>query len=304
MSVGENLYTVDPFTGAFETEVTRMSTSGSYLPNVSNTMYYDDIDMRSDGRLFTIESGQTGNGFGRQEPDTLMLSTEDARNTLQRNDTGITFYRRDPNNANALQRDPNGGIQFEAIVNDWNLDRRNIYAVGNAYPSLSELDYENLMYVLDPSGVAYTHPNIPPRASGAREYSGEKIPLGRLYTAPTLVLGPATQTAPAYDADSAGGLYYTDMDIEDGEWIDISDGTTTARFEFEFGRDYFLDPDGPDGIRDGQFFTVTTGTGTRRFEFDTGPGHAGLGQFHQWDPVQNLGLCESQRRRQYRQRSI
>ena len=292
VSVGETLYTVNPFTGAFQTEVTSMNPN-TFLPGVGDRLFYDDIDMRNDGRLFTIQSGQTGNGMGLQEPDTLMLSTENARNVLQQNDTGITFYRRDPNNANALQRDPNGGIQFEAIVHDHDNTRRNIYAVGTADDSLPELAYENLMYVLNPAGEAYTHPNIlnGSRASGAREYSGEKIPLGRLYTAPTIVVGPATQSSPAYTSASAGGTYYTDMDIEDGEWFTVTDGSTTARFEFDLGREYFLDPGGASKIFDGHYFTVTSlgAAQPTSFEFNSGPVLRRTGTFANGDTFQISG---------------
>ena len=273
VSIGENLYTVDPFTGAFETEVTSQYTN-TRLPNVSDYLFYDDIDMRNDGTLFTIESGNTNNSFGRQEPDVLVLSTEDARNAEQRTDTGITYYRRVPTNANALERDPYGGIQFEAMVHDWDNIDRNIYAIGTARDSLG-LGYENLMYVLDPRGVAYTHPSILSGvyASGAREYSGEKVPLGQLYTAPTIVASPATQASGPYTSAS-GSPYYTQNDIRDGEWFYVNDGTDAALFEFDLGREFFLDHnDGVNAVRDGDSFTITTLAGgvEHTFVFDSGP---------------------------------
>ena len=282
VSIGENLYTVDPFTGAMETEVTSMLYN-TRLPGAGDLLFYDDIDMRNDGTLFTVESGQTGSGFGRQEPDVLVLSTEDARNAEQRTDTGITFYERVPTAPTSLRRDANGGIQFEAVVNDYSNDRRNLYAVGTARASLGELDYTNLMYVLNPTGQAYTHPSIlyGSLASGAREYSGEKVPLGRLFTAPTILAGSATQDVPSYN-HAAGTGYYTDGDIEDGEWFELFDGTSTARFEFDLGREFFLDDDsGVSAIRDGQSFTVTPRGGgtTQRFIFDSGPVLLGAANF-------------------------
>ena len=273
VSIGENLYTVDPFTGAFETEVTSQN-AGTRLPGVGNYLFYDDIDMRNDGTLFTVESGRTGVGLGLQNPDVLVLSTEDATNAEQRTATDITFYRVNPTTPTALQTDPNGGIQFEAMVHDYNNFYRNIYAVGTASDALG-LGYENLMYVLDSTGEAYTHPLITAgqREGGARTYSGEKVPLGQLYTAPTIIVSAATQSAAPYTA-ALDGSFYTRNDIRDGESFTVDDGTTSQTFEFDFGQEFFLDdPAGVNAIRDYESSTVGHSfmIGSQEFRFDSGP---------------------------------
>ena len=64
VNIGGDLYTVDPFTGAAETDVTDYDGDPTNdLPGAaSGSVWYNDIAMRSDGRLYTVTGGPNGGG--------------------------------------------------------------------------------------------------------------------------------------------------------------------------------------------------------------------------------------------------
>jgi len=211
-----DLYTVDPFTGATETDVTDWS--DAYLPGSPNTVYHD-IAMRNDGRLMTITQGPGGDFTPRYRE----FDTGNANNLLLDTDTGINIIRRDPNNPNALQNDPNNSLYVEAMVhyyaNTGNLGRH-VLVVGNV-PSpdlgLSGLTSgHNLVYLLNPNGNAVNHPliNAGVLSSGDRLFSNI-VPVGQLFTSPTLIVDAATKTEPPYQFPTPPEPQF--RDIEDGE---------------------------------------------------------------------------------------
>ncbi|NQT17281.1 MAG: hypothetical protein HQ582_31290, partial [Planctomycetes bacterium] len=267
------LYTVNPFTGEFQTDVTS-TYSGTHLPSTTTTYDYRDIAMRNDGQLYSISAGGTGGGpgSGADQPDYRRFNLEDARNVVSSTATGITFYEVNlPTAPTAHRVDAGGGINLEAMVHDWDDTRRNVYAVGNGTQSPSGPpdghEWKNLMYVFDSNGVAYTHRTIAVGGArgGARSISGAKIPLGRLYSAPSIIAGAVTQSSPPFLPDHPAGIdgAYTDMDIEDGEWFSVN----MNQFEFDSGYDIMLDSTAADVIYDGDTIVLDGQT----FEFDSGP---------------------------------
>lgn len=270
---GTDLFTVDPFTGAVETDVTDWS--DPYLPGSPNTVYHD-IAMRNDGRLMTVTQGP-GNDFN---PRYREFDTGNANNLLLDTDTGINILRRDPNNQNALQNDPNNSLYVEAIVhhysNTGNLGRQ-VMIVGNVRdPDLGGgltgvTSGHNLVWILNPDGTAINHYliNSGQRASGDRLFSNI-VPVGQLFSAPTILVNPASQLEPVYQFP--GGVQ--PRDFRDGDWFEITDAAgTTYRFEFDLGIDVRIDPQGAAAFRDGDNFTLVNAiTGAwQTFEFNSGP---------------------------------
>ncbi|HPZ82187.1 MAG TPA: PPC domain-containing protein, partial [Thermogutta sp.] len=274
---GTDLFTVDPFTGATETDVTDWN--DAYLPG-SPQITYHDIAMRNDGRLMTITQGSGANFNPRYRE----FDTGNANNLLLDVDTGIDIYRRDPANPNNLQTDPDLSAYIEAMVhyyeNTGNLGRH-VIIVGNVRdaenqrgPDLGPVGItsgHNLVWLLAPDGTAVNHPliNNGSRASGARLFSNI-VPIGQLFTAPTILVNPASQLEPIYRFP--GGVQ--PRDFRDGDWFSITDAMgTTYTFEFDLGVDVRIDPQGAAAFRDGHYFTlVNANTGaSRTFEFNSGP---------------------------------
>ncbi|GAB6185874.1 GEVED domain-containing protein [Thermopirellula anaerolimosa] len=269
---GTDLYTVDPFTGQVETDVTDWA--DPYLPGSPNIVYHD-IAMRNDGRLMTVSQGP-GVDFN---PRYREFDTGNANNLAVDVDTGINIIRRDPGNLNNLQNDPNNSLYVEAMVhylqNTGNLGRQ-VMIVGNVpNPDLGGgagiTSGRNLVWMLSPSGTAINHPaiNNGQAAAGDRLFSNI-VPIGQLFTAPTLIANPASQTDPIYSF--GGGVQ--PRDFADGHWFAVTDaGGTTVNFEFDLGLDVRMDPQGAAAFRDGQTFSlVNVNNGlTYTFEFDSGP---------------------------------
>ncbi|HPU07206.1 MAG TPA: GEVED domain-containing protein [Thermogutta sp.] len=216
------------------------------------------------------------------------FDTGNANNLLLDVDTGIDIYRRDPANPNNLQTDPDLSAYIEAMVhyydhyyeNTGNLGRH-VIIVGNVRdaenqrgPDLGPVGItsgHNLVWLLAPDGTAVNHPliNNGSRASGARLFSNI-VPIGQLFTAPTILVNPASQLEPIYRFP--GGVQ--PRDFRDGDWFSITDAMgTTYTFEFDLGVDVRIDPQGAAAFRDGHYFTlVNANTGaSRTFEFNSGP---------------------------------
>ena len=267
---GTDLYTVDPFTGAVETDVTDWA--DPYLPG-SPSIYYRDIAMRNDGRLMTVSIGPGANfnpryrEFDLGNANTLVIDV----------DTGIDVIRRDPANPASLQADPNNSVYVQALVHDFRNtgDRgRHVLIVGYIpNPDLGgtgATSGENLVWLLSSGGTAVNHPliNNGQRTSGNRLFSNI-VPIGQLFTAPTILANPATQTEAPY-----GSPGVQELDFEDGDWFSVtSAGGTTQEFEFDLGIDVRMDVQGAAAFRDGQFFSIRNVNNgvTYTFEFDSGP---------------------------------
>jgi len=271
---GTDLYTIDPFTGTLETDVTDWS--NPYLPGAPS-MTYGDIAMRNDGRLMTVSSGPGANFNPRyREFDTgngsLLLDV----------DTGIDVIRRDPANPTTLQADPNNSVYVQAMVHDYrNTDAnrgRSVLIVGNIpNPDLGPTGLtgvtsgHNLVWLLNSGGTAINHPSINSgaNASGNRLFSNI-VPVGQLFSAPTILANQASQTSPIYQFP--GGVQ--PQDFRDGHWFSVTDASgATEEFEFDLGIDVRMTPQGAKAFRDGQWFRLDDNiTGlSYEFEFNSGP---------------------------------
>jgi len=270
---GTDLFTVDPFTGARETDVTNWS--DPYLPGSPNIRYHD-IAMRNDGRLMTVTRGSGANFNPRYRE----FDTGNANTLLLDTDTGIDVIRRDPANPTALQADPGNSVYVEAMVHrSYNTGNggRDVFVVGNIpNPDLGTgqigvTSGHNLMWLLDPNGNAVNHPliNRGIRASGNRLFSNI-VPTGQLFSAPTILANQASQTDPIYQFP--GGVQ--PLDYRDGDWFTVTDAAATSlEFEFDLGIDVRIDPQGAAAFRDGQWFRLVNDVNgwSYDFEFNSGP---------------------------------
>ncbi|MGQ9504528.1 MAG: GEVED domain-containing protein [Thermogutta sp.] len=267
---GNDLFTVDPFTGQTETDVTDWV--NPYLPG-SPDIQYHDIAMRNDGRLMTVTQGPGGDFNPRYRE----FDTGNANNLLLDTDTGINIIKRDGNN---LQNDPKNSLYVEAMVHYYaNTENRGrqVMIVGNVpTPDLGQgltgiTSGHNLVWILNPGGTAINHPliNNGQRASGDRLFSNI-VPVGQLFTAPTILANPASQLEPIYQFP--GGVQ--PRDFRDGHWFTVTDDAgTTYRFEFDLGIDVRIDPQGAAAFRDGHFFRLVNAYNGQAydFEFNSGP---------------------------------
>ena len=255
--VGGDLYTVDPFTGEMETDVTYTG----LLPG-SNTVQYGDIAMRSDGKLYSFVTSVAAGG----DQDLLMnyrsFSTEDG-SLLSDQVTGINTFNDVDGTATAT--DP-GTIHFQAMAHGWENNNYVVYAVGN---SDSNGNYTgNLLYKFNANGTAIQMPGVDTEG----RLPTDIIPLASLTTGPSLLASAATSRT-SLDNDILNGMFFTittppteepDPEGEEGDMITV-DGVTLT-FEFELGVDVRLDEDGAAAVRDGDIFVIDDKT----FEFNSG----------------------------------
>jgi hypothetical protein len=292
----DDLYTVDPFSGAFETDVTDYY--NNWLPNTHSSQWvdYNDIAMRNDGQLYTITGRAgvadvyTGTGNYRQ------LSTEDAKVLLHNQDDGVQTYEIDPGQDNPSLRlvpandSARAGVDYEALAHDPNNQTRQVYAVGNIgglnlrsrlgltpVGLGTSIDYvtKNLIYALNSNGQAVTHPD----SSGGARLVSDIVPLGELVTSLTIFGEAATDTGPQYvdqwspynSANPSAADRLPDDDILDGMAFNlVDDQGQKVTFEYDCGPDVRLDPRGARMVRDGDTFRLSNGDKTVVFEFDSG----------------------------------
>ena len=199
---GKDLYTVDPFTGAQETNVDNPwnSANGALWPNDRNQGYtYNDFAMRNDGHLVSVQSNtintgayanfaefNTGNATTVNASQAVTINAgEDDPNSAQRpQGSPITVYTQARNvpygawNMQALAYDPTtGGRSYVLAVA--NMNRQPFDA--NPGPGVP-LPYRNLLYVLDSNGNAvqgYDLETGNPATTGPRNIS-DIVPFGDL----------------------------------------------------------------------------------------------------------------------------
>jgi len=293
----DDVYTVDPFTGAYETDVT--NTGNNWLTNTHSGYRWDynDIAMRNDGRLMTL-SGRPSSNWNANWAQTgryQELDTGDAKIVVSDVDSAITTWEIDPQNPTAL-RSYRSDVEFEAMVHDVdsrNRDYRHVYAVGSIIPGNGTQYHKNLMFVLNDDGdaIQYYRPNPP---MGTQRLGTQIVPMAYVMTQPTLFAVDASVTSPdddtnfdgvpdAYvDSFPADGI--PDNDIHDGDYFALSDVQfdpfglpipgITETFEFDAGLDILLETDAPLRVRDGDTFEfdfdpLTLPNPEVRFEFDS-----------------------------------
>ncbi|NUQ63595.1 MAG: hypothetical protein HUU20_14055, partial [Pirellulales bacterium] len=179
ITTGGDIYTINPFTGDFQTDVSDSSdpTGGDLL--------YQDIAMRDDGWLTALEY----RGTNVQNGDYVRISTENANTQTVLATTGINTYEQDPANPTSLRVDPFGGVRFEALVHDFDNattgpadNVRNVFAVGNARGVAGAGTFTtNLMYVLRANGGAVQYPVAPTGGLGGPRVTSDIVPFGQLF---------------------------------------------------------------------------------------------------------------------------
>ncbi|MHC4177578.1 MAG: zinc metalloprotease, partial [Planctomycetota bacterium] len=266
VTTGGDLYTVDPFTGAFETDVTNRQAASDLLPDVFPRPWltYGDIAMRNDGMLFSytgfgsapnIDQNQVAGQFRR-------FDTGDAKNLLLDNDNDINTYWIDPQSGNMVI-DNASGLQFDALVHLPVTRDRRVYAVGHRQPENGVEFVRNLLYRFDEDGVAIQYPNL---ATNPR-LPTDIVPVARLLTGPAIKV-PIDATDVVYDPIF---LFNDPGDLLDGVRFTFDDGSELVTFEFDAGPDVRLDPTSANASRDGEVFTLNDGTTAATFEFNSGP---------------------------------
>lgn len=264
VNTGTDLFTVNPFTGGQETDVT--GPAPAQLPLSANGVTIGDIAMRNDGRLYTLTIGNGNTNFDQlaQSGNYIQLSTENGAN-LSSVDDKIVTYQFDPQAPDTLVS-YNAGVQFEALAH---LDNaaRNVYAVGNITPAGNGVQYSrNILYRLRDDGVADIDPND--KAPTDARQPTDVRERGILFTSPTLIPTAATDTA----GSNADQGYTNPDDVLDGLTFTITDlDGDTLTFEMDAGVDIAVSSFGAADIRDGNTFKMGDGITSKTFEFNSGP---------------------------------
>lgn len=247
VSTGNDLFTINPYTGEVLTDVTS-DEIGYLLPDVVSQGYnYNDIVMRNDGRLYSMTSGAYEPTPENQGLYT-QFSLEDGR-LVSRNDDGITCYVNVDGEATELE---NNGIHFEAmayIPDDLlgafgGLESGSFVAVGN-HPGgdAAGTFSKNLLYVFDSNGNAVQHFSI-------HEDPGEILPSN------ILPWGQLMADQISVTVDSA-------YQIKDGDTASFTAESGTVVFEYDLGLVATL----RGTPKDGETFKI----GSQWYEFDSGP---------------------------------
>ena len=249
----QDLYTIDPLTGALETVVTPGT---STLPNTRagvDFLNYGDIVMRNDGRLFTFTRGGTDVSSG----NFIELDPGDGTILNALSDDGVVTYRPDPQSGALVVA--NLGVQYNAMTFVENGTVRELYVVGT-----HGFSGENLLIQLNPDTGAVIPSQVlqqPPDPSTLLNVAAAK-----LTTVPTIVAAPATDSVPPLNNPG---------DILDGQLLSITGPGGSGDLEFNTGYDVRLAATIPVAL-DGQVFSITAPLGsggpltTLTFEFDQG----------------------------------
>ena len=262
---GEDVYVVDGFTGAFETDVTGPNSYGpnglTVLPDVFEAGYgYGDLGMRDDGHLYSLNSRY--GLLGDQDPFVgryREFDTGDGTVVTSQDDGIDTFQIGGPNNDQVVGL--NSGVRFDAFAmlpsaydGPVGPNHRLIYAVGSLPPGNGVEHWRNLMYWMTPDGVAG---QFPADDLGDERIGTDIIPMAELFTAPTLVIPAATDISWTYDDDVEDGMTITVVDRFPAEL----GGPNTLTFELDSGPDVrFLQSTNRVSLaRDGETFMLDDG---------------------------------------------
>jgi hypothetical protein len=284
------LYTIDPFTGAVETEVTDPA-PGLPDSNTGPDVTYGDLAMRNDGRLYAVTYGPR---VGAPPIDQnvwsgtyMQLDTGDASNPpISQQADGIVTYRVVNGTTLDDAGDDNGesgGIKINATAFGpslatglWN-SQRALYAVGDAgtsiyggIPSQDAGPYglQNLMYLMNENGQAIDPPGIV--NNDTPRLPTNIVPLAQLLSGATLEAPSYGATNPS-ESGAAADVIGANNDVLDGTQFTVTDQAGhTVTFEFDCGPDLDLGQ-GALGVRNGQEFTLSDGTTTKTFQFLSGP---------------------------------
>ena len=272
VSTGSDLYTIDPFTGQEETDVT-----GPMTDVPVSFAGFTDIEMRDDGRIFGFEPGvddatsslyrqvstadgtiiyDYGNTAGAQGIATFRLVVEGSDEEMELSpeaaDVGVQFTA-----MTYIPHDMLGSIPIDSD-SEGQLEPGAFFAIGQ----FGEGEYQtNLLYIFNADGKPVNPPNS--EVPDGEDYVGTNpLPLGMLTSSPSIgMVGTENQIPDLYD-DLLDGLTF-EIDAEDE-----MANTETYVFEFDFGYEVRYLEDAP-AINDGDTFVVNGTT----FEFDDGRTH-------------------------------
>ena len=287
----DQLDTVDPYTGAFETNVTGGIDDGiipdGKLPNVDDQAAYNDISMRDDGELYSMVGNTTGTQTYGQ------LNTGNAQTFVTSQNTGLNTWAPNGTATGLISYLP--GITFQALTQGHELgtgeppelrrgvDQRHATpgprppttcctcSTSTATRSSTPIPFPTTRAPTLPTGHGWEATSFPTRSSPLpRSYQ----PCGRPRSSPT----PAPTTVPAPRAFSTASL----QDLLDGSGfvLDANPGVagdTPHTFEFDSGPDYRMNTDTNNAnnqshfVRDGDTLKVVVNGVTKNFEFDSGP---------------------------------
>ncbi len=253
-----DLYTVDPYTGTTETDVT----DTGLLPETDSgaLLTYGDIVMRNDGELYDATRGSTSALYDQNQTSGLIsnVNTGDARTVYSITSDGLITYGLDGDSLEVEGDELGelGGVHIEAMAITDALQNRTMFLIGNTDTDVYGATYtDNLLYICTESGTAYDSIN---GADGTEQLTTNVVPLASLITGPQITTVAATDTS---------ALVAAAEDLLDGTQVAITDESGDAvTFEFDCGPDVDMG-DGVSAIRDGMTFTVNGKT----FEFDGGP---------------------------------
>ena len=160
-SVNDNLYNINPFTGAIQTNVT----NGGLLPEQASRQY-DDIAMRNDGKLISVSAAWpqtviTDSAFRIIDTgDATQWTAMDGSTTDPGNDITPGELTADRAAAQNLIG-PDNGFIIKAIAEDPYTDTGSRYtlAVGTmAHQGNGVIYWQNLVYVIGSDGKALPYP--------------------------------------------------------------------------------------------------------------------------------------------------
>ena len=184
-----DLFTVNPLTGAYETDVT--NTGNNTLPG-SPEHHLRRHCHAPDGELYSFTS-RTGNGSETVAGHYVRFDTGDAKTLLSDSSDQIRSFQADPNNpVNTVPAEQtNVGFNVNAMAYGPLVQNTNwpLFVVGNRAAGGTDLSTNtaNLLYKLDPNtGAAYDYPNSPT----VDRVNSNKVPLAELYSARRSPLPP------------------------------------------------------------------------------------------------------------------
>ncbi|MDO4550075.1 MAG: S8 family serine peptidase [Planctomycetia bacterium] len=272
ISTAGDLFSVNPFTGEVLVDV---STDMAVLPGV----YYGDIYMRNDGRIFAMPNVEWGDAT---PPEFQELNLGNAATTLDDRSTNLIALWPDGEPEDVVQVN-NHFVTIHALVSGIGNSVGNIrtnrgfYGVGST-PQIENQDAtaptRNLIWAFNDNGTAVPYPWD---GVDADRLPTNPIPLAQLYTSTTFQFTDATDTE---FVRGDANTFLTPGDIHDGTRVDfvysyVDDPDNEEHrlsFEFDTGYDLELNPwgvVGPNAVQDGDTFAIDVDGESYVFEFES-----------------------------------
>jgi hypothetical protein len=237
------LFTVDAFTGASETNVTFQNGANDQLPATNQNRGYRDIAMRNDGRLYAFTLGSDNATSG----NFVEINPADGTQ-ISRGDDGIVTIGLNNQGQPAAS---DVGIQFEAVdfFEPNGRFNRELYAIGWLPAAPEHARRNNLLYEFNPDTGAALADNF--NTTPAQIPPSEPLPRATLDVGTngvklTVVAGIQIDDGDSFQVDEGFGPVTLEMDsgvtlmvnspasaIPDGTTFSVSDGSTTVTYMFD-----------------------------------------------------------------------